>query len=155
MNDGRLFTEWRSDVRVNEYIKYINNVVCDNDYRMLLQAKGKQFMDNDWNYNVKNAKCDQYRNNIHKYPTRTLPHLFREEMKAYNDMMANRVPKSNVKIGEDSRMFVDAIELKDVTDDREKTKFVPGSIDDTDIEYNSYEKMLSTCGADTMLSSDK
>ena len=49
MSDGRLFTDYRTDVRANEYIKYINSIDNNDKYRIFLQSNATNFMDNEWN----------------------------------------------------------------------------------------------------------
>ncbi len=92
MSDGRHFTDWKSATRRNEYIKYINDTVRDDDYRMMLQCNGVKFMDKEWEYYSKKMNC--WNNTcIHNYPTRTLPQFFPQELKAFNDSMDPSKPK--------------------------------------------------------------
>ena len=92
MSDGRQFTDWKGATRRNEYIKYINEVLRDDDYRMLLQCNGSKFMDKEWEYYSKKLNCWENQC-IHNYPTRTLPQFFKQELKAFNDKMDPSKPK--------------------------------------------------------------
>jgi hypothetical protein len=85
MSDGRFLTDYRADVRANEYIKYINGIERDDDYRLFLQANGEQIMDNQWNYLRKNKSC-WVNECVHNYPTRMYPPWFTEERKAADSL---------------------------------------------------------------------
>lgn len=92
MSDGRLFTDYKSSTRRDEYVKYINDVTRDDDYRMLLQCNATKFMDKEWEHYTKKNKC--WKNTcIHNYPTRTLPQYFPQQMQAFNDSMDPKKPK--------------------------------------------------------------
>lgn len=85
MSDGRLFTDYRTDVRANEYFKYINGIERDDDYRLLLQKNAKKIMNNQWNYLRKTKSC--WDNEcIHNYPTRMYPPWFIAEKKAADSL---------------------------------------------------------------------
>lgn len=91
MSDGRYMTDWRSDVRANEYVKFVNNITRDDEYRMFLIDNGELFMNTQWdalkNRTCKNSKC------IHNYPTRMLPNMFAMERKAcINPQLAKTCP---------------------------------------------------------------
>lgn len=85
MSDGRLFTDYRTSVRANEYIKRINGINRDDDYKLFLQNNAEQIMDNQWDYIRKNKSC--WTNEcVHNYPTRMCPELFIEERKKANEL---------------------------------------------------------------------
>ena len=85
MSDGRLFTDWRTAVRRNEYVKFINNIVRDDEYRLFLEYNADRIMDNDWNYTRKHKSC--WTNEcVHTYPTRVYPPMFTEEIRKYNTL---------------------------------------------------------------------
>ncbi len=94
MSDGRQFTDYKTDTRRNEYIKYINNVIRDDDYRVFLQKNGENILDNEWQYNKKQMSCHE-NECIHKYPTRTLPQYFPKERQAFDDLFAPNRPHQN------------------------------------------------------------
>lgn len=92
MSDGRHFTDWKGATRRNEYIKYINDTIRDDDYRMMLQCNGAKFMDKEWEHYSRKMNC--WNNTcIHNYPTRTLPQFFPQELQAFNDSMDPNKPK--------------------------------------------------------------
>ena len=69
MSDSRHLTDYRSSIRMNDYIRYVNNIWRDDDYRLFLQKNGKQIMDREWKYLKKNSSC--FVNPcVHNYPTR-------------------------------------------------------------------------------------
>ncbi|AYV78875.1 MAG: hypothetical protein Edafosvirus42_4 [Edafosvirus sp.] len=84
MSDGRIFTDWRSHTRRDEYIKYKNGIIRDDVYRLFLQENASKFMDNEWNFNKKQTcwvnEC------VFKSPTRTYPGFFAIERKAYDSL---------------------------------------------------------------------
>ena len=84
MSDGgRQFTDFKTATRRNEYIKYINSVYRDDEYRLFLQGKGNQILKNVWNYHKKNNSC--WKNGcVHVYPTRSLPRHFAQERQAHD-----------------------------------------------------------------------
>lgn len=85
MSDGRLFTDHRTNVRMNEYIKYINDINRDDDYRIFLQDNAENILDNQWEHERKNKSC--WANEcIHNYPTRMYPGFFKRERKAADSM---------------------------------------------------------------------
>lgn len=77
------FTDWKTATRRNEYVKYINDIVRDDDYRMFLQKNGGQLMENDWAYSKNKMGC--WENGcIHVYPTRTIPQFFPQERRDFD-----------------------------------------------------------------------
>ena len=89
MSDGRLFTDYKTATRRNEYIKYMNDIVRDDDYRLFLQENADKLMNNEWGYYKDKTGC--WENGcIHIYPTRTIPQFFVPER---NDFDAFFYPK--------------------------------------------------------------
>lgn len=58
MEDARLFTNWMPNVRFNEYIKHVNNVLDNHQYRLWLQANASTIMENERQYLEKNKRCN-------------------------------------------------------------------------------------------------
>jgi hypothetical protein len=86
MNDqGRHLTDFRSETCRNEFIKYVNDIYRDDQYRLFLQLNGKEIMDNEWKYNKQRNSC-WVNDCVHKYPTRSNPRHFVQEMEAYNSI---------------------------------------------------------------------
>jgi hypothetical protein len=86
MNDGgRHLGDFKLATRSNEYIKYINDIWRDDQYRLFLQSNGRKILDNEWQYHKKNNRC--FVNEcVHKYPTRQSPRQFVQEMETYNSL---------------------------------------------------------------------
>jgi len=93
MEDGaRHLTDYQSSTRRNEYIKYINDIWRDDQYRLFLQLNGKEIMNKEWAYNKKNNSC--FVNDcVHNYPTRMSPAKFPQEREAYNSIYDLRTNK--------------------------------------------------------------
>jgi len=90
MSDGRLFTDFRTPVRREEYVKYINGIVRDDEYRLFLQQNAETILDQEFEYNKKTKSC-WVNDCVHTYPTRVYPPWFAEERKNYDTLqMPNR-----------------------------------------------------------------
>lgn len=83
MDDGRFTTNYKSSSSYNEYIKYMNGITRDDDYRLFLQINADKLMNSEWLYLKKNESCW---NNacVHNYPLRMDPRLFVEERQNAN-----------------------------------------------------------------------
>ena len=83
MNDGRFTTNYKSNSSINEYIKYMNGITRDDDYRLFLQINGDKLMDSEWGYLRNNDSCW---NNacVHHYPLRMNPMLFSQQRENAN-----------------------------------------------------------------------
>ena len=88
MEDGRHLTDYRTAVRREEYIKYVNNIVRNDDQRLFYQQNGKQIMNEEWDYFKKTASCST-NECIHNYPTRVYPPWFVEERIRYDELQNN------------------------------------------------------------------
>ena len=58
MNDGRLFTNYLPNSTLNSYVKKVNNITSENDYRQFLQKNGSKIMDNERTFMSLNKKCN-------------------------------------------------------------------------------------------------
>ena len=85
MADGRLFLDARTAVRREEYVKFINNIVRDDEHRMFYQKNAETIMDKEWAYNRQNKSC-WLTECVHTYPTRVYPPWFVEERKNYDSL---------------------------------------------------------------------
>ena len=105
MSDGRHFTDYKTATRRNEYVKYINGLVRDDDYRLFLQKNAEQIMDNEWKFDNGRMQC-QENECIHIYNTRTLPHYFVEERKAFDSIFDPKKPmlRKTCPVFDDYRM---------------------------------------------------
>lgn len=96
MDDGRFTTNYKSDSSINEYIKYMNGITRDDDYRLFLQINAEKLMDSEWLYLRKNDSCW---NNacVHKYPLRMDPRLFVQEREDANMLFKYKELPENFK----------------------------------------------------------
>ena len=84
-DQGRHLSDFQSSTRRDEYIKYVNDITRDDQYRLFLQSNGKEIMDREWAYHNKNNRCwDNVC--IHNYPTRSLPRHMWQERQAYDSI---------------------------------------------------------------------
>lgn len=96
MSDGRLFTDYRTPTRRNEYYKYINGIARDDDYRMFLQNNTNVILDKEWEFNKKKTGC-WVNGCIHTYPTRTIPDYFADERRKFDAFFNPTKPRDRMK----------------------------------------------------------
>ncbi len=98
MEDARHLTDYRTAVRREEYVKYINNIVGNDDHRLFLQQHANLIMDTEWDHYRKSGSC--WTNEcVHTYPTRVVPPMFVEERMRY-DSLQNPNKKTVYKCSE-------------------------------------------------------
>jgi hypothetical protein len=91
MNDNRMFTDWTTSAKREQFIKYINNIRDEHQYRLFLQSNATQFMNNQWDKLKRESSC--FVNNcVHTHSTRVTPGMFSNEKQAYNQMLLNHTP---------------------------------------------------------------
>ena len=83
MGGGEFLTNYKSATVNNEYLKYKNGIVRDDEYRLFLQMNGCKIMDTEWLYLRKNDSCWQNAC-VHKYPLRMDPRDFSKEREDAN-----------------------------------------------------------------------
>lgn len=85
MDDARFTTNYKSATSINEFLKYKNGIVRDDDYRLFLQQNADKLMDSEWLYFRRHDSCW---NNacVHKYPLRMDPRLFVQERENANKL---------------------------------------------------------------------
>ena len=102
MSDGRLFTDYRSNTRIEEAIKNSQGIQRDDHYRLYLQKNAQSLMDQNWN-NEKKKSCW---NNVcvHKYPTRMYHPWFVKQKNDVNSVNSGTIPRdSNCPVYKDYR----------------------------------------------------
>lgn len=89
MDDGRFTTNYKSSSSYNEYIKYMNGITRDDDYRLFLQINADKLMNSEWDYLKKKDSCW---NNacVHNYSLRMDPRMFAEERQNANLLFQKR-----------------------------------------------------------------
>jgi hypothetical protein len=90
MGDSRFLTDYRTSNTREEYIKAINGITREHDYRDFLQKKGSEIMDKEWGY-LKSKKSCTSKRCVHSYPTRVSPGQNHEEMTKYNDIQSKKI----------------------------------------------------------------
>jgi len=84
-DQGRQLSDFQSSTRRDEYIKYVNDIYRDDQYRLFLQMNGKEILNREWEYNKTNNRC--FVNEcIHNFPTRVLPSQMAQERAAYDSI---------------------------------------------------------------------
>jgi hypothetical protein len=85
MDDGRLFTDYRSPQVREEIFKYKNCAISENEARTMRIENGEHIMDNDW-AQIRNTKsCFPRKNCFHKQPsTKVTTDYNNAEILAYN-----------------------------------------------------------------------
>lgn len=91
-DQGRHLGDFQTATRRNEYIKYINDVWRDDQYRLFLQLNGKQIMDREFAYHKRYNSC-WVNDCVHNYPTRQAPQHFVQERQAYDSIFDPRTNK--------------------------------------------------------------
>jgi len=58
MSDGRIFTNWLADERINYYIQSANNIYDSTEYRLFLQKYGGNIMAGERVFLDANKRCN-------------------------------------------------------------------------------------------------
>lgn len=90
-DQGRHLGDFKTATRRNEYIKYINDVWRDDQFRLFLQKNGQEILDREWLHHKRRNSC-WVNDCVHNYPTRSNPRHFLQEREAYDsiyDMRTN------------------------------------------------------------------
>lgn len=104
MSDGRHMTDYKPNTQLNEQIKYINGIVRDDEYRMMLQENASKIADREWSILRQTKSC--WKNEcVHNFGTSIYPPRFRDELRMYNDLaVPSHEPKYICKPYEDYRL---------------------------------------------------
>jgi hypothetical protein len=78
------FTDYRDSHRREQYIRSINNIKTDYEYKDFLQGKANKIMASEWAYLTNNFSC-QPNLCVFNAPTSPSPGSFSTELKTYND----------------------------------------------------------------------
>ena len=96
-------TDYRQPAAREQYIRSINNIVSDHEYRYFLQNNASKIMDAEWNLLTKSYNC-QPNECIHNSPTRQTEAELYKELKLYNDTRSGKVENLQCKKLGDYRM---------------------------------------------------
>lgn len=69
MNDDRLFNNYLLNSQLNKYIKNVNGLTNENEYRLFLQKNASKIMANERQFSTTNKICDF--NNENKTDSKT------------------------------------------------------------------------------------
>jgi hypothetical protein len=95
MDDGRLFTDYRSSQVREELFRFKNCVISENEARTLRINNAEQIMDDEWEKLLASRSCFPRKNCYHTYPrTLTSTAYNNAELLAYNGMLPS--PKCNI-----------------------------------------------------------
>ena len=82
---GRDLGDYKTATRRNEYIKYVNGLVRDDQFRLFLQKNGNPILDREWKFYRKTQSCSPV-NCVHNYPSRVGLRHMGQEMMAYDSI---------------------------------------------------------------------
>ena len=95
MGDARFLENYKSATSIDEFIKYSNNIVRNDDYRLFLQLNGEKLIESEWN-NLKNHAC--WNNScVNKYPTRMDTRFFYQERMDADEQLKYPILPNNFK----------------------------------------------------------
>lgn len=77
---GRELGDFKTATRRNEYIKYINGMWRDDQYRVFLQSNGREIQNREWDWYSKGNRCRE-QGCVHIYPTLSTTEQYVEERK--------------------------------------------------------------------------
>ncbi len=89
-------TDYRQPAVREEYIRSINNIVSEHEYRYFLQNNASKIMDAEWALLTKSYNC-QPNVCIHNSPTRQPEGDQYKELRLYNDTRSGKVAPEQVQ----------------------------------------------------------
>ena len=88
MNDGRLFTDYRSSQVREELFRYKNCVGSENEARTLRIENAENIMDTEWDLTRQKKSCFSHQNCFHNHPTTRVSNVYNNaELLAYNGVI--------------------------------------------------------------------
>jgi len=82
---GRDLGTYKTATRSNEYIKYVNNIVRDDQYRLFLQTNTTPILDREWHFYKKTQSCFP-KDCVHNYPLRVGIRQMVQEKQAFDSI---------------------------------------------------------------------
>jgi hypothetical protein len=93
--DYSMMTDYRSPYRREQYIRTLNNLTTEHEYRSFLQQNATGLLNNEWGYLNVNFNCRQ-NPCLHNQPNlRTTNELMKDELTTYNNVRTGKVMASN------------------------------------------------------------
>ena len=99
MSDGNFLTNYKTASNYNELIKFQNNIVRDDDYRLFLQNNAEKMIDAEW-LNLRKNNSGWKNACVHTYNTRMDPRNFAQEREAFNSLFKSNTMPVNLKCEE-------------------------------------------------------
>lgn len=59
MSDARMFTNYMPNKQFNDYVKMVNNIDSNIEYKNFLQSNGQEILKQQINFNLKNFTCNE------------------------------------------------------------------------------------------------
>ena len=88
MDDGRLFTDYRSSQVREELFRHKNCVISENEARTLRIENAEEIMDNEWDWLRQTKSCHPKKQCFHKHPTTRVTTAYNNaEILAYNGVI--------------------------------------------------------------------
>ena len=85
MDDGRLFTDYRSSQVREELFRHRNCIISENEARTLRIDNGARILDTEWNHIRRNKSCFPQKHCYHSHPATRVSTIYNNsEILAYN-----------------------------------------------------------------------
>ncbi len=94
--DYSMMTDYRQPYQREEYIRNINAISDEYQYRAFLQKNTGKILDAEWNYMTEEYSCNANMC-LHNYPTTSTNKAHAEEMKLYNAIKTGKVDPAQFK----------------------------------------------------------
>lgn len=96
MEDGRMFTDYRSSQIREEIFRHKNCVRSENEARTLRINNSDNIIDSEWEHNVRNKSCWPRTKCFHHHPSTRVTTMYNNaEMLAYNGLISQ--PQCNTR----------------------------------------------------------
>jgi hypothetical protein len=111
--DYSMMTDYRSPNRREQYIRTLNNLTTEHEYRLFLQQNASGLLSNEWNYLNMNFNCRPNPCLHNQQNLRTTNDLMRDELTTYN----------NVRTGKESASKYPCSKMQDMNLNLHQEKF--------------------------------
>lgn len=95
MNDSRFLTDYRTSNTREQYLKSINNISRNDEYRSFLQQNGGVIMDAEWDF-LKVSNTCKIQTCVHTNPTRSTNGMDYTELKLHDKVRTGKLNASDV-----------------------------------------------------------
>jgi len=94
MSDRRFLTDYRTSNTRDQFIKTINGIVRDDEYRWFLQQNANQIMNKEWEI-LKGKNSCPTKVCVNQYPTRVTNGMLFDQMNMYNNVETGKITEAN------------------------------------------------------------